>query len=359
MKKILFLLVFVQTFFLSQGQDSKGKIIVEKINSPALQNPGGENPVRSVTIYLPPGYDQTTNRYPVIYYLHGFTGSDSSMITFRHLDQLLDKAIFTRKIRPVIVVIPNQYTLYRGSLYTNSSLTGNWADFTAKDLVQYIDQHYRTIPNKDSRGITGLLMGGGGAIKLGMLFPDTFSVVYGLSPGPLALVGELAANAKEYRTVQKIKTMEELFNDFLANNLINIGRTYSPNLSKPPFNCDLPFTYEGDSLITDYRVLELWNKNLPFEMVNDYMGNLKKLKALKLDWGRNDELAFVRLGCEMFSEKLENIGINHYAEKYIGTHDSKIYTDDGRVLNAMLPFFDTYLKFEELKFKTTQNPKKK
>src|SRR5215210_6004848 len=115
MKKILFLLVFVQTFFLSQGQDSKGKIIVEKINSPALQNPGEENPVRSVTIYLPPSYDETTNRYLVIYYLHGFTGSDSSMITFRHLDQLIDKAIVTRKIRPVIVVIPNQYTLYRGS----------------------------------------------------------------------------------------------------------------------------------------------------------------------------------------------------------------------------------------------------
>lgn len=153
MKKLLFLLTFIQTILLSQGQDSKGKIIVEKINSTALQNMGGENPVRSVTIYLPPGYDQTTNRYPVIYYLPGFSLSDTSEIA--DLNPLIDKAISTGKIRPVIVVVPNENTLYRGSWYTNSSLTGNWADFTAKDLVEYIDQHYRTIRNKDSRGITG------------------------------------------------------------------------------------------------------------------------------------------------------------------------------------------------------------
>ena len=156
----MFLFVFLQITCLGHGQDSKGKIIVERINSPALQNTGGENPVRRVTIYLPPDYDHTTHRYPVIYYLHGFGWSDSLQIASDHFDLLLDKAIITRKIRPIIVVMPNEYTLYRGSYYTNSSLTGNWADFTAKNLVDYVDQHYRTIPNKDSRGITGHSMGG-------------------------------------------------------------------------------------------------------------------------------------------------------------------------------------------------------
>src|SRR6185436_254189 len=106
MKKLLFLLALTLTIFLSQGQDSKGKIIVEKINSPSLQNTGGENPVRSVTIYLPSGYDQTTNRYPVIYYLPGFSLSDTSEIA--DLAPLIDKAITTGKIRPVIVVVPNE-----------------------------------------------------------------------------------------------------------------------------------------------------------------------------------------------------------------------------------------------------------
>jgi fermentation-respiration switch protein FrsA (DUF1100 family) len=242
-------------------------------------------------------------------------------------------------------------------------LTGNWADFTAKDLVIYVDQHYRTIPNKDSRGITGHSMGGGGAIKLGMFFPDTFSVVYGLSAGPFLLVGELGPTSEVFRTVQQTKTREELLKgksltEFLANAFVAMGRAYSPNPSKPPFYCDLPFTYEGDSLVTDYKVLQLWNKNMLFEMVNYYVGNLKKIRALKFDWGRNDELAFVRLGSQMFSQKLEGIGVNHYAEEYLGTHVDKLWTDDGRVLNDMLPFFNTYLKFEELKFKTTQGSKK-
>ena len=48
----------------------------------------------------------------------------------------------------------------------------------------------------------------------------------------------------------------------------------------------------------------------------------------------------------MFSQRLENLGINHYAEEYIGTHVDKIWTVDGRVLNDFLPFFDDFLSFE-------------
>lgn len=360
MKNFLFLFLFIQTYLFAQTKLSKGKIIVERINSPSLQNTGEEETIRRVTIYLPPNYDQTTNRYPVIYFLHGFTESDSVMISPYGFDTLLDKAIISGLIRPVIVAMPNEYTLYRGSFYTNSSLTGNWADFTSKDLVRYVDEHYRTLSNKDSRGITGFSMGGGGAIKLGMLFPDVFSVVYGSSPGPLAIAEELGATGEGFRKAQNIKTREELLKDvnFMANALVAMGRAYSPNPSKPPFYCDLPFAYKGDSLVTDYQTLALWNKNMPFEMVDNYVGNLKKLQALKFDWGRNDEIAFIIAGCKMFSEKLENYGINHYAEEYIGTHGDKLLTNDGRELNEVLPFFDKYLKFEELKFRKSPDLKK-
>jgi len=352
----MFLIVFIQSFLLLPGQVPKGKIIVAKINSPSLQNTGGENPIRSVTIYLPPGYDESTNRYPVIYYLPGFTLTDSSEMA--ELEPLINTAINSGKIRPVIVVVPNEYTLYRGSLYTNSTLTGNWVDFTGKDLVQFVDKNYRTISNKSSRGITGYSMGGGGAIKLGMYFPDTFSVVYGISPGPLLLIDEIGSNGEAFRRLQKIKSREELLNDFFATFIIACGRAYSPNPANPPFYCDLPFTYEGDSLIINYKVLELWNKNMPFEMFYNYIGSLKKLRALKFDWGRNDEMVFVRVGCQMFSKLLENGGINHYAEEYIGTHGNKIYSEDGRVLNDMLPFFNNHLQFEDFTFKTPQRAKK-
>lgn len=358
MKKFTLLFIFILLIIYGQAQDRKGKIIVEHINSPSLQNTGGENPIRRVSIYLPPDYDQTTNRYPVLYYLHGFTWSDSLQIVSDRFDQLLDKAITTGKIRPVIVVMPNHHTLYRGSFYTNSSLTGNWADFTAKDLVKHIDQNYRTIPDKYSRGITGHSMGGHGAIKLGMLFPDVFTSVYALSPGVLTTMKEIGPNGQAYKQAQQINTKDELMNHFFANVAIALGRAYSPNPSRPPFYCDLPYSYSSDSLIIDHNVLDLWNKNSPLGMVDEYRDNLKKLKALKLDWGRNEEFEHIPTACLMFSEKLENLGINHYAEEYIGTHGDKLWTDDGRALNDMLPFFDTYLKFEDVKLKRNVDAKK-
>ncbi len=330
------------------AQYPSGKVVVDSLYSIALENKGGENPTRRVTIYLPPGYEESQNRYPVIYYLHGFTWSDSLQITSDHFDKLLDKAIAMGKIKPVIVVLPNHHTLYRGSYYTNSSLTGNWADFTAKDLVTYMDKKYRTIAKKESRGIAGHSMGGYGAIKMGMLHPEVFSSVYSLS-GAFDLVKEIGIKGPAYKRAQEIKTREQLvagYDEFLPNALIAIGRAFSPNQNNPPFFADLPYSYSGDSLIVDYNTIELWNKNLLHEMADEYTENLKKLRAIKIEWGRNDEFDFVVMGCKAISQKLENLGIEHLAEEYIGSHGNKLWTDDGRALNDMLPFFDSYLKFE-------------
>ena len=81
-------------------------------------------------------------------------------------------------------------------------------------------------------------------------------------------------------------------------------------------------------------------------MINDYAGNIKKLKAIKLDWGRDDFFTHIPTASSVFSEKLEDLGIKHFAEEYNGSHMDKVYTNDGRFINEMLPFFNTYLKFE-------------
>ena len=124
MKRLNLSLALIFLANLIFAQFPEGKVRVDSLYSNALENSGGENPTRKVSIYLPPDYDIESKRYPVIYYLHGFTGSHHEF-EVNQIDKLLDKAIATGKIKPVIVVIPNQHTLYRGSLYTNSSLTGN------------------------------------------------------------------------------------------------------------------------------------------------------------------------------------------------------------------------------------------
>jgi len=331
------------------AQYPSGRVVFDHLYSASLENPGGENPTRSVTVYLPPGYDESEQRYPVIYYLHGFTWSDSLMVISDHFDKLLDKAIASGKIKPILVVMPDQHTLFRGSWYTNSSLTGKWSDFTGIDLVSFIDKKYRTIPEWESRGIAGHSMGGQGAIKIAMLFPDVFSSVYALSPATLGISKEIGIRGDAYKRIQEIQKREELitgWSEFYPNVIVAMGRAYSPNLNKPPFYADLPFSYQNDSLIVENEVLELWNRKSVIGMVDENVDNLQKLKALKLDWGRNEENEHIPITCRFLSQKLENLGIEHYAEEYIGDHGNKLWTDDGRALNDMLPFFDTYLKFK-------------
>jgi S-formylglutathione hydrolase FrmB len=341
MNKILCLLLALATVHTVISQN-KSTIITKVIHSTYLKNAGGESPDRRISVFLPPGYEQSKQRYPVIYYLHGFLGNDS--IT-PYMKNILDLAIAKNKIRPYILVIADAYTIYAGSFYSNSTLTGNWIDFEAKELVAYMDKNFRTIASRDARGIGGHSMGGYGALKIAMLYPDVFSCVYALSPGLLALVKEFGPNSDSYKQLATIKTKDELDKTYYPRVIAACARAWSPNPSKPPFYIDIPFNYIEDTLVVDATVYEKWRANMPAYMVDKYASNLKKLKAIKLDWGRNDAPRFA-LQCSMFSQGLESHGIEHFAEEYIGTHLNKIWTTDGRVLDEMLPFFNDYLRFE-------------
>jgi S-formylglutathione hydrolase FrmB len=343
MKRIACLLLSLAFLQITIGQNTRGTIVTKIINSVYLKNSGGENPNRRISIYLPPGYDQSTKHYPVIYYLHGFLNTDS--IT-PDMQNVLDLAIAKNKIRPYILVIADNNTLFSGSFYSNSSLIGDWTDFEAKELVNYMDKNFRTIATRDGRGIGGHSMGGYGALKLAMLYPDVFSCVYAMSPGLLAFVKEFGPNSDSYKQLAAIKTKDQLDKTYYPRVIAACARAWSPNPNRPPFYFDLPFNYVGDNLVVDTAVYEKWRSNMPLYMVDSYASNLKKLKAIKLDWGRNDAPRFP-LQCGMFSQELENHGIEHYAEEYIGTHTNKLWTTDGRVLDEMLPFFNDYLQFDE------------
>jgi enterochelin esterase-like enzyme len=340
MKKLLLIWLISCIALFAQGQ-TIGSVERIVIQAKTLQNSGGENPDRHISIYLPPNYGKSEERFPVIYYLHGFMGDDQIHPTMK---MVLDEGISSGKIKPFIFVIPDHKTIYEGSFYSNSSLTGNWSDFTSKELVDYIDTHYRTKANRESRGIAGHSMGGYGAFKIAMLHPEVFSSTYALSPGLLAFVKEFGPNSNSFKDVQKIKSQEELVKTYYPRVLVAVARAWSPNPNNPPFFCDMPFTYEGDKLIIHEEVVAKWEKNMPAYMVGDYAENLRKLTAIKMDWGRNDSPRFpVQIG--MLSQRLENLGINHFAEEYIGDHGNKIWAADGRVLHDLLPFFNEYLSF--------------
>lgn len=98
------------------------------------------------------------------------------------MNHIIDRAISSAKIKPVIMVMPDESTVFKGSFYANSKSSGKWSDFTSTELVNFIDKNFRTIADKDSRGITGHSMGGNGALRNAFLHPEIFSSVYALSP---------------------------------------------------------------------------------------------------------------------------------------------------------------------------------
>ena len=114
--------------------------------------------------------------------MHGYGGRDDTFNgRLATLPDSADKLAAAGTAREMIVVMPNAFTLHKGSMYSNSVTTGDWETYVARDLVAYVDGHYRTIPNRMSRGLGGHSMGGYGAVRIGMKRPDVFSSLYLMS----------------------------------------------------------------------------------------------------------------------------------------------------------------------------------
>ena len=364
MKPILTLLFLLFTFK-SFSQDIKaGEIIVQKFLAPSIQNnPGGEDPMRRVSVYMPPGYKESKQRYPTIYFLHGFAVDDSLMFEWLGFKQLMDKAILSGRIRPMILVLPNSDTRFKGSFYTNSTLTGKWADFIGKDVVDYVDKNFRTIADRNSRGLSGHSMGGNGALKIGMLFSNVFGAVYALSPAVLNWSHDFTIRNSGFKRISKAKNEQDIFKGFdNPENTDNavfytvvlsaIARAYSPDQNNLPLQLSLPVSYVGDSAVVNMEMIKRWEANFPVNMIEDHLPGLKSLTALKMDWGRNEEFPHIPATALQFSKKLEAYRIPHFAEEYIGDHVNKLDGFDGRIYTELIPFFDTYLKFETIAAKT-------
>ncbi len=109
----------------------------------------GDDPDRPVSVYLPPSYDASPERrYPVVYVLHGFTDSDRGWFGweehFVNVPAALERGMEAGTVREMILVVPNAFTAYEGSMYSSSVTTGDWETFVAEELVGYVDRNYRT-----------------------------------------------------------------------------------------------------------------------------------------------------------------------------------------------------------------------
>src|SRR5438874_4457416 len=207
-----------------------------KIHGTALEgNLEGDAVDREVFVFLPPSYAQErSRRYPVLYALHGYSIGAEQWTHEIHVPQAIEGA-FGQGAKEMIVVLPDSKTLHNGSMYSSSVTTGDFELFIAHDLVAYIDAHYRTIPERQSRGIVGHSMGGYGATRIGMKHSDVFGSLYIMSPCCLSARPAGSMNPEIAKSLEALKTPADSEGlPFFARATLASAAAWSPNPKNPP-----------------------------------------------------------------------------------------------------------------------------
>jgi enterochelin esterase-like enzyme len=306
-----------------------------KIHGTALEgNLEGDAVDRDVLVFLPPSYDkQKSRRYAVVYALHGYSIGAEQWSQEIHAPQTIEGA-FAQGANEMIVVLPDSKTIHNGSMYSSSVTTGDFEKFISRDVVSYIDAHYRTIPNRLSRGLVGHSMGGYGATRIGMKHADVFGSLYIMSPCCLSPRQAGPANAEMDKTLEAVKTPEDSAKlPFGARAQLAAAAAWSPNPKNPPLYLDLP-RKAGEP---QPDVLAKWAANAPLAFIDQYIGNLRQYRAISLDVGDKDGL---RADTGKLHDVLDKYGITNSFELYQGTHTSAVAI---RFQNYVLPFFSKNL----------------
>jgi enterochelin esterase-like enzyme len=303
-----------------------------KVHGPTLEgNLEGNASDREVFVFLPPGYAKGKQRYPVVYALHGYSIGAEQWMGEIHVPQTLEGA-FATGTREMIVVLPDSKTVHNGSMYSSSVTTGDFENFIARDLVAYIDAHYRTLARRESRGLAGHSMGGYGTTRIGMKHADVFGALYIMSPCCLSVRG--APPAEMAQQLADVKTPADSARlPFFARATLASAAAWSPNPDKPPLYLDLP--WENGQPRAD--VLGRWAANAPLAFIDQYIGNLRRYRAIALDVGDQDGL---RADTATLQATLNRYGIASTFEEYPGTHTSAVAV---RFQNHVMPFFGKQL----------------
>jgi S-formylglutathione hydrolase FrmB len=308
-----------------------------KIHGTALEgNLEGDAVDRDAIVFLPPGYNQNrTRRYPVVYALHGYSIGAEQWSQEIHVPQTIEGA-FAKGAHEMIVVLPDSKTVHNGSMYSSSATTGDFENYVARDVVAYLDAHYRTIAARESRGLVGHSMGGYGATRIGMKHADIFGCLYIMSPCCLSpRGGGRGAPAANDEALAAVKTPADSAKlSFGLRAQLASAAAWSPHPRNPPLYLDLPI---GDQAPA---VFAKWAANAPLAFIDQYVPALKRYRAIAIDVGDQDGL---RVDTGKLHDAMEQYGIANTFEVYPGTHTSDVAV---RFQEHVMPFFSRTLSFE-------------
>src|SRR5258706_8556136 len=302
-------------------------------------NPLGDPYVRPLWVYLPPGYDQdSSRRYPTIYQIQGLTGQLDmwrNRSAFRkNFPELADELFAKGEASPCIMVWVDCWTSYGGSQFLDSPATGRYHTYLCDEVVPWVDAHYRTLPQREHRGIAGKSSGGYGAMVTSMLRPDQWGGLATHAGDALFEMSYLPGFPASLRVLryEYDGSFEKFWQDFRSRpafskrgdeHLLNdwcMAACYSADADG---TVNMPYDITTGELIPS--VWERWLAWDPVRMVPMHAEALRTMKAIYIDAGKRDEY-YLDLGAEAFRQALNSIGVTDiFFELFDATHMSIEY----------------------------------
>ena len=357
---------------LKRSKGHPGTLIVLDHESEILKrNPLGDPHVRKLAVWLPPQYGERKQRFPALYDLVGFTGSGLSHVGWKPFgDNVPERAarlMREGRMGPAIFVFPDCFTALGGNQYVNSSAIGNYADYLTREIVPFVDRHFRTLPAREHRGCFGKSSGGYGAILHAMKYAKYWGAVADHSGdayfdfvywhdwpntlnelqkhrAPARRAGAYDARGESLRKGLREGKDDGRIGRFLrhvwkkeklstaeGHCIMNLcmAATYDPD-PKAPNGFRVPFNLESGEFIAE-RWRE-WRKHDPINLVERYRGNLKSMRGIYIDCGWRDQY-HIHYGSRILSARLSAAGIRHRYEEFDDNHSDIDYRMD-----ASLPF---------------------
>jgi S-formylglutathione hydrolase FrmB len=315
--------------------DLAGRVDEQVITSELLRgNPLGDPHERPVWVYLPPGYDDTDERYPAVYVIQGYTGHVAmwaNRTPFRQpFLETTDQVFAAGQAPPCVVVFVDAWTGYGGSQFVDSPATGRYHSYLCDEVVPWVDGHYRTIADRESRAITGKSSGGFGAMITPMLRPDLFGALATHAGDALyeyCYLPEFAEAVRHLRGYDgdiwrwwddfRSRTAFTKPEDSALLTALGCSAAFSPGDDGRPV---LPFDPRSGDLRHD--VWDRWLAWDPVQMAEAYADALRSQRAIWVDAGTKDDF-FLDLGAQAFRDELRRVGVDDdrvHFELFEATH---------------------------------------
>ena len=275
---------------------------------------------RMIDIYLPADYYLNTDQeYAAIYFLHGGNGNQNAGNTQALWYYNTHSADTSIQSPPAIFVCPDgSCGPYMGSMWANSELYGQFEDFLVQDVITFVEDNFRAVPQKEFRFITGWSMGGMGSSNIAANNPDMFRgcipCIAGLSMPDTCLSGWRSGCYLENGSYDLSYTG----GGFMTQVMFTICGAYSPNLSLSPYYVDFPFDTLGN---WNDDVLERWYEYDVSRKVKD-LPDEDEL-AWFIICGTQDELLSYP-ACLVFADSLDAYSIEHDQNYFDGVHEFDI-----------------------------------